>query len=176
MARNLNLDNFFDDFEVKYLQTSNFSEKQFSLKLQVICSTNFRPKTKKIVKAVFEKNIKVSDFGLIWRPFCEYLQIKNFFQKSGSVTFLPLQSPNFMQKIRKILRAVSEKTALPTNQPTNQLLPTTPILQDRDFLADAGLKGERKCCCCEQYLQKIYKIHQNLLLKRFSASKFVSRK
>ena len=24
-----------------------------------------------------------------------------------------------MQKIRKILRAVSEKTALPTNQPTN---------------------------------------------------------
>ena len=36
-----------------------------------------------------------------------------------------------MQKIRKILRAVSEKTALPTNQ----LLPTTPILQD---LADAG--------------------------------------
>ena len=33
-----------------------------------------------------------------------------------------------MQKIRKILRAVSEKTALPTNQPTNQLLPTTSIL------------------------------------------------
>ena len=33
-----------------------------------------------------------------------------------------------MQKIRKILIAVSEKTALPTNQPTkqptNQLLPT----------------------------------------------------
>ena len=25
-----------------------------------------------------------------------------------------------MQKIRKIVRAVSEKTALPTNQPTNQ--------------------------------------------------------
>ena len=173
MARNLNLDNFFDDFEVKYLQTSNFSEKQFSLKLQVICSTNFRPKTKKIVKAVFEKNIKASDFELIWRTFCEYLQIKNFFQKSDPVTFLTLHSSNAMQKI---LRAVSEKTALPTNQPTNQLLPTTPILQDRDFLADAGLKGERKCCCCEQYLQKIYKIHQNLLLKRFSASKFVSRK
>ena len=41
-----------------------------------------------------------------------------------------------MQKIRKIFRAVSKKTALPTNQPisqstnqpTNQLLPTTPIL------------------------------------------------
>ena len=33
-----------------------------------------------------------------------------------------------MEKIRKVLRAVSEKTALPTNQQTNQLLPTTPIL------------------------------------------------
>ena len=108
---------FFDDFEVKYLQIANFSEKQVSFKLKVIFSTNFRRKTKKIVTAVFEKNIKVSDFGLIWRPFREYLQIKNFFQKSGSVTFLPLQSPNFMQKIRKILTAVSEKTALPTNQP-----------------------------------------------------------
>ena len=64
-----------------------------------------------------------------------------------------------MQKIRKILRAVSEKTALPTNQqPTNQptsyyqqhrsyttsltpnqLLPTTPILKD---VADASPKIE----------------------------------
>ena len=81
---------FNDDFEVKYLQIANFSEKQVSFKLKVIFSTNFRPKTKKINGTVFEKNIKVSDFGLIWRPFCEYLQIKFFFQKSGSVTFLPL--------------------------------------------------------------------------------------
>ena len=35
---------------------------------------------------VFEKNIKVSDFWLIWILFRGYLQIKNFFQKSGSVT------------------------------------------------------------------------------------------
>ena len=109
---------FFHDFEVKHLQIANFSEKQVSFKL-VIFSTNFRPKTKRIVRAVFEKNIKVSNFELIGRPFREYLQIKNFFQRSGSVTFLPLQSPNLMQKIRKVLRAVSEKTALPTNQPTN---------------------------------------------------------
>ena len=40
---------FFDDFEVKYLQIANFSEKQVSFKLKVIFSTNFRPKTKKIV-------------------------------------------------------------------------------------------------------------------------------
>ena len=80
----------FDNFQVKYLQIANFSEKLVSFKLKVIFSTKFRPKTKKIARAVFEKNIKVSDFGLIWRPFREYLQIKNFFQKSGSVTFLPL--------------------------------------------------------------------------------------
>ena len=29
-----------------------------------------------------------------------------------------------MQKIRKILKAVTEKTVLPTNQPTNQLIIT----------------------------------------------------
>ena len=81
---------FFDDFEVKYLQIANFSEKQVSFKLKVIFSTNFRPKTKKIVRAVFEKNIRVCDFGLIWGLFRDYLQIKNFFHKSGSVTFLHL--------------------------------------------------------------------------------------
>ena len=40
-------------------------------------------------------------------------------------------------KITKILRVVFEKTALPTNQPTNQLLPTRPILYD---FTDAGPK------------------------------------
>ena len=63
-------------------------------------------------------NIKVSDFGLIWRCFCKYLEISNFFLISGPVSFLPLWSPNFMQKIRKILQAVSEKSALPTKQQT----------------------------------------------------------
>ena len=38
-------------------------------------------------------------------PICDP---KIFFQKSGSVTFVPLWCTNFMQKIRKILRAVSE--------------------------------------------------------------------
>ena len=44
-------------------------------------------------------------------------------------------------KITKILRVVFEKTALPTNQPTNQLLPTTPILYD---FTDAGPKLENE--------------------------------
>ena len=75
----------FDDFEVKYLQISNFSEKQVSFKLKAIFSTNFMSKAKKIVRAVFEKNIKVSDFGLIWITFREYLQINNFLKRSGCV-------------------------------------------------------------------------------------------
>ena len=73
-----------------------------------------------------QPNISVSDFGPIWSRFHKNLQIKTFFQKSGSVTFLPLQPPNVIQKTRKILQAVSEKTALPTNQ----LLLTTLILWD----------------------------------------------
>ena len=74
-GQKLQFGQFFDDFEVKYLQIANFSEKQVSFKLKVIFSTKY---------------INVPDFGLIWRPFHEYLQIENFFRKSGSVTFLPL--------------------------------------------------------------------------------------
>ena len=119
MAKNLNLGIFFDDSEVKYLQIEFFFEKYALFKLMIIFSTNFRPKTKTIVRAVFEKNIKVSDFGLISRPFREYLQIKNFF-KNAALSLLYLCSPlTSCKKIRKIVRAVFEKTALPTN-PTNQ--------------------------------------------------------
>ena len=89
-GQKLQFGQFSDDFQAKYLEISNFSKKYASMKLKVIFSTNFRPKTKKIVWAVFEKIIKVSDFGLIWRLFHKYLQSKKFFQKSGSVTFLPL--------------------------------------------------------------------------------------
>ena len=90
MAKNLNLDNFL------MISRSNIS------KLHVFLKTSFHSnwrsylvlpsgqKPKKSLEPFFEKNIKVSDFGLIWRPFREYIQIKNFFQKSGSVTFLPL--------------------------------------------------------------------------------------
>ena len=62
----------------------------------------------KILKAVFEiwtKNIKnAPKMGV----FPHLRPPKIFFQKSGSVTFVPLWCTNFMQKIKKILRAVSE--------------------------------------------------------------------
>ena len=77
----------------------------------------------------------MSDFGLIWRSFCESLQIKNFFRNQALWLFYLCSLLTSCKKVRKLLIAVSVKTALLTNQPTNQLLPTTPILQD---LADAG--------------------------------------
>ena len=62
----------------------------------------------KILRAVFEiwtKNIKnAPKMGV----FPHLRPPKIFFQKSGSVTFVPIWCTNFMQKIRKILRAVSE--------------------------------------------------------------------
>ena len=73
----------FDDFEVTYLHIAIFSEIKVSFKLKVIFSTNFTPKTKKKSLEPFLRKISVSDFGLIWRPFHEYLQIKIFFTKSG---------------------------------------------------------------------------------------------
>ena len=90
MAKNLNLGNFLTILTSNISKLQIFLQNRFPFKLKVIFSTNFRPKTKKIVRAVFEKNVKVSDFGLVWRRFREYLQIKNFFQNSGSVIFLPL--------------------------------------------------------------------------------------
>ena len=119
-------------FVHKYLQIAIFYEKQVSFKLKVIFSTNFRPKTKKIVRVVFEKNIKVSDFGLIWRPFRKYLQIKNFFQKSGSVTFYLYSLLTSCKKSEKLLQPLLRKLRYqPTNQPTN--LPTNYYQQHRFY-------------------------------------------
>ena len=79
-------------------------------------STNFRPKTKKIVRALLKKNIKVSDLGLIWRPFREYLQIKNFF-KNPALWLFYLYSPlTSCKKSEKSLEPFLRKLHY---QPTN---------------------------------------------------------
>ena len=49
-----------------------------------------------------------------------------------------------MQKIRKILRAVSEKTALPTNQPTNQTTNQPTVINSTDFIAPDWRRFKRK--------------------------------
>ena len=92
--------------------------------LMISRSNISRPKTKNIVTAVFEKNIKVSDFGLIWRPFPEYLKIKNFFKIPAQSLFYlysPLTSGKKSEKsLEPFLRKLRyQSTNQPVNQPTN---------------------------------------------------------
>ena len=48
-------------------------------------------KIRKILRVVSEKTaLPTNQPTLIWRPFREYLQIKKFFQKLGTVAFQPL--------------------------------------------------------------------------------------
>ena len=132
MAKNLNLGNSVTILRSNISKWQIFQKNRFYSNWKSYLVLTSCQKPKKLLEPFFEKNIKVSDFGLIWKPFREYLKIKNFFQKSGSVAFLPLQSPNFMRKIRKILRDVSEKTALPINQPTKQpIIPNNTDLKRR---------------------------------------------
>ena len=118
MAKNLNLGNFLTMSRCNIWKIG-------SLKLNIIFSTNFRSKTDKIVRAVFEKNIKVSDFRLIWRPFREYFQIKFFFKNPALSLFYLYSSLTSCKKSEKSLEPFLRKLRY---QPTNQLLPTTPIL------------------------------------------------
>ena len=115
MIKNLNLGNFLTILRLNISKLQIFLKNMFhsNWRSNLVLSSGQKPK--KSLELFFKKSIKVPDFGLIWRPFRKYLQIMNFFQKSSSVTFLPLQSPNFMQKIRKILTAVSENCV--TSQP-----------------------------------------------------------
>ena len=106
--------------------------------MKVIFSTNFWQNTYKIVRAVFEKNIKVSDFGL--ETFLRISPNQEFFFKNPALWLFYLYSPlTSCKKSEKPLVPFLRKLRYqPTNQPTNQLLRTTPILQD---LADASPKN-----------------------------------
>ena len=66
------------------------------MKFQKLLMTGCRDMDKKHQK--YPKNV-------VFPPF---VTPQDFFQKSGSVTFVPLWCTNFMQKFRKILRAVFE--------------------------------------------------------------------
>ena len=66
--------------------------------------------TRKIVRANLEKSSKKSIFGPFWAIFAQIWANGHFFEKSGSVCFLRLLTPNFMQGIRKIVRADSENS------------------------------------------------------------------
>ena len=94
----------------------------------------------KILRAVFEiwtKNFKnAPKMGV----FPHLRPPKIFFQKSGSVTFVRLWCTNFMQKIKKILRAVSEifkdgQTNGPTDGPRTRAITKDPLRVNQIFSA-----------------------------------------
>ena len=114
---------FFYDFEVKYLQIVNFSEKRFHSNWRSYLVLTSRQKPKKSLEPFLRKIWKCLYFGLIWRSFREYLQIEDFLKKSGPVAFLPFSPLTSCKKSEKPLDTFLRKLHYqPTNQPTNQVL------------------------------------------------------
>ena len=81
---------FIDEFQVKYLQLKIFLRNRFHSNWRLYLVLTSGQNKKKLFEPFLRKISKCLISGQIWKPFREYLQIKNFFQKSGSVTFLPL--------------------------------------------------------------------------------------
>ena len=138
MAKNLNLGNFLTISRSNISKLQIFLKNRFHSNWRSCLGTNFRPKTKKIVSAVFEKNIKVSDFGLIWRPFCEYLQINIFFKNRALWIFYlcsPLTSRKKSEKYFELfLRKLRYQPTKPsTNQSTLIWRPFHKYLQIKNF-------------------------------------------
>ena len=89
---------FFDKFEVKYLQIANFSEKQFSVKLKIIFSTNLRPKTQKYQSVWFWANLET---------FSRISPNQEFFFKNAALSLFYLYSaPTSCKKSEKFLEPV----------------------------------------------------------------------
>ena len=103
-----------------------FLEKRFHSNWRSYLVLTWRQKPKKSLEPFLRKIWKCLFFGLIWRSFREYLQIEDFFQKSGPVAFLPHSPLTSCKKSEKFLETFLRKLHYqPTNQPTNRL---TPIL------------------------------------------------
>ena len=79
--------------------------------------------TREILGGNLEKRSKESIFGPFWALFAQIWANGIFPEKSGSVTFLRLWTPNFMQEIRKIVGANSEKKWLWTDGLTDGQTP-----------------------------------------------------
>ena len=109
----------FDDFEVKLLQIANLSKKLVLFKLKVIFSTNFRPKTKKMVRAVFEKNISVWFWGNS-EPFLRISPNTEFFSKIRLWLFCLYSPLTSCKKSEYCLEPFLRRLRYqPINQPTN---------------------------------------------------------
>ena len=118
MAKNLNLGNFLTILRSNISKLQIFLKNSFHSNWRSYIVLTSRQKPKKSLQLFFEKNMKVSDFGLIWRPFCKYLQIKNFFFKSPGLWLFYLYSPlTSRKKSEKSFELFLRKLRY---QPTNQ--------------------------------------------------------
>ena len=117
MTKNLNLGNFLTILQSNIFKLQIFLKNRFHSNWRSYLVLTSGQKPKKSLEPFLRK---VSDFELIWRLFREYRQIKNFFQNSNMLLFYLYSPLTLGKKNKKILKAVSEKTALLTNQPTNQ--------------------------------------------------------
>ena len=101
---------------------------------------------------------------------------KIFFQKSGSVTFVTLWCTNFMQKIRKILRAVSEiskdwRTDQQTDQPDR---PTDGPTDGQGRLLGTPLGKpavQKSLIFWKIYLRKRFKVKIDWIQKKWKCSR-----
>ena len=129
MAKNLNLGNFLTISGPNIWKLRIFLKNRFHSNWRSYLVLTSGQKPKKIVRAVFEKNISVW-FWANLEIFSRISPNQEFFSKIRLCDFSTFIVPNlhttksekpsdpFLRKLRCQL----------TNQPTNQLLPTTPIL------------------------------------------------
>ena len=88
------------------LRTRFFPDMGFSQKVDNNYGASFTSKKSTHQWTKFFAKSKKHHF---WGIFGHYPQNEIFFKKSGSVTFLPLIFPNFMQSFRKLLWVVLQK-------------------------------------------------------------------
>ena len=100
--------------ELEFSQTCGFCRI-----VKNIILNDFREKKVHINGQNFRKNPKNPIFGPILALSPKFWENQSFPEKSGSVTFLHLWSPNFMQKMRKNLRANSEISASQIDRQTD---------------------------------------------------------
>ena len=68
----------------------------------------------------YYRNLRYNRKRVILGPFLPNLGQMRIFSKNPAVTFVPLWTPDFMQKIRKIVLTNSEKSALQDERTNRQ--------------------------------------------------------
>ena len=130
MAKSLNLGNFLTILRLNDSKLQIFLKNRFHSNWRSYLVLTSGQKKKKLLWP-FLRKISVSDFGLIWRPFCKYLQIRNFFFNPALWLFYLYSLLTSCKKSEKSLEPFLRKLRYQrTNQPTNQPI----ITNNTDFI------------------------------------------